>query len=125
MPFDTRNNAFEYASPFTFENELNLIITNLGLFEEENHTKNSILLDKILIESNETAPEKMPFSASDWNSAQRSDYTSILYDMVYTNSLNTVSSRDIELLRAPGSDHEENIAMVLAEYSQRQYGFVE
>lgn len=39
MPFDTRNNAFEYASPFTFENELNLIITNLGLFEEENHTK--------------------------------------------------------------------------------------
>lgn len=61
MPFDTRNNAFEYASPFTFENELNLIITNLGLFEEENHTKNSILLDKILIESNETAPEKCHF----------------------------------------------------------------
>ncbi|MCP6755746.1 major capsid protein E, partial [Klebsiella pneumoniae] len=45
----------------------------------------------------------------------------VLYDMVYTNSLKTVSSRDIELLRAPGSDHEENIAMVLAEYSQRQY----
>ncbi|HGO5420608.1 TPA: major capsid protein [Klebsiella oxytoca] len=121
MPFDTRNNAFEYSSPFTFSNEPNLIITNLGLFEEENHTKNSILLDKIFVESNETAPEKMPYAQSDWNSAQRSDYTSILYDMVYTNSLNTVSSRDIELLRAPGTDHEENIAMVLAEYSQRQY----
>ncbi len=42
----------------------------------------------------------MPYAQSDWNSAQRSDYTSVLYDMVYTNSLNTVSSRDIELLRA-------------------------
>jgi hypothetical protein len=67
MPFDTRNNAFEYASPFEYSNEANLIITNLGLFEEENHTKNSILLDKILIESNETAPEKMPYAQSDWN----------------------------------------------------------
>lgn len=47
MPFDTRNNAFEYASPFEYSNEPNLIVTNLGLFEEENHTKNSILLDKI------------------------------------------------------------------------------
>ncbi len=35
MPFDTRNNAFEYASPFEYSNEPNLIITNLGLFEEE------------------------------------------------------------------------------------------
>lgn len=67
MPFDTRNNAFEYSSPFTYSNELNLIITNLGLFEEENHTKNSILLDKIFVESNETAPEKMPYAQSDWN----------------------------------------------------------
>ncbi len=58
MPFDTRNNAFEYASPFEYSNEPNLIITNPGLFEEENHTKNSILLDKILVQSNETAPEK-------------------------------------------------------------------
>lgn len=58
MPFDTRNNAFEYASPFEYSNEPNLIITNLGLFEEENHTKNSILLDKIFVQSNETAPEK-------------------------------------------------------------------
>ena len=29
MPFDTRNNAFEYASPFEYSNEPNLIITNL------------------------------------------------------------------------------------------------
>ncbi len=39
MPFDTRNNAFEYASPFEYSNEPNLIISNLGLFEEENHNK--------------------------------------------------------------------------------------
>ena len=29
MPFDTRNNTFEYSSPFTFSNEPNLIVTNL------------------------------------------------------------------------------------------------
>jgi hypothetical protein len=41
---------------------------------------------------NLVAPEKMPYAQSDWNSAERPEFTNALYQLKYTNSLNSVSA---------------------------------
>jgi hypothetical protein len=54
--------------------------------------RNSIALEKITDVKNLVAPEKMPYAQSDWNSAERPEFTNVLYQLKYTNSLNSVSA---------------------------------
>jgi hypothetical protein len=58
-----------------FSTQLNQIVTNLGLFRVEHHDVNSIALEKITDVKNLVAPEKMPYAQSDWNSAERPEFT--------------------------------------------------
>lgn len=124
MPYSDIFSAgrYDFASPFEFSTQLNQIITNLGLFALENHSVNSIALDKLTDVKNLVAPEKSPYAASDWNSAERPDFSTSLYQLKYTNSINSVTSRDIEQFRAAGVvDTEEKIVMVMEQYSKAQY----
>lgn len=45
-----------FTSPFTFSTQLNTIISNLGLFRQENHTVNTIALEQITDVKNLVAP---------------------------------------------------------------------
>ncbi|HDC4371073.1 major capsid protein [Enterobacter cloacae] len=118
-------NMYDFASPFTFSTQLNRIIQNLGIFREEYHDVNSIALEKITDVKNLVAPEKMPHAQSDWNSAERPEYTSALYQLKYTNSLNTVSSRDLEQYKVRGTvDTADQITLAISDFSDAQYAQV-
>ncbi|EPY4962977.1 major capsid protein E [Klebsiella pneumoniae] len=118
-------NMYDFASPFTFSTQINQIISNLSLFKVEHHSVNSIALDKITDIKNLVAPEKMPYAHSDWNSASRPEYSSVLYQQKYTNSLNEVSSRDLEQYRQRGvMDQGDQIALAINDFSDAQYAQV-
>lgn len=116
---------FDFASPFEYSNQLNQIISNLGIFRQENNTVNSIALDKITDVKNLVAKEKSPYAQSDWNSAELQDFSSYLYQLKYTNSLNSVTSRDLEQYRRKGvMDQNEQIAFAINDFSIAQYSQV-
>lgn len=118
-------NMYDFASPFTYTQQLNRIITNLGLFREEYHDVNSIALEKITDIKNLVAPEKMPHAQSDWNSAERPTFSNSLFQMKYTNSLNSVTSRDLEQYKARGMvDVADQITMAINDFSDAQYAQV-
>ncbi|EOV9673073.1 major capsid protein [Cronobacter turicensis] len=118
-------NMYDFASPFTFSTQLNQIVTNLGLFKIENHDVNSIALEKITDVKNLVAPEKMPYAQSDWNSAERPEFTNALYQLKYTNSLNSVTSRDLEQYKARGTvDTADQITLAISDFSDAQYAQV-
>lgn len=118
-------NMLDFSSPFVFSTQLNQIVTNLNLFKFEHHDVNSIALDKITDVKNLVAPEKHPYAQSDWNSAERPEYSSFLYQLKYTNSLNSVTSRDLEQLRQRGIiDQADQIALALNDFSDSQYSQV-
>ncbi|MDT9766175.1 hypothetical protein RUW41_15645 [Klebsiella quasipneumoniae] len=118
-------NMYDFASPFTFSTQLNQIVTNLGLFRQENHTVNSIALEKITDVKNLVAPEKMPYAQSDWNSAERPEFTNSLYQLKYTNSLNSVSSLDLAQFKARGVvDTADQITLAINDFSDAQYAQV-
>ncbi|HID4129764.1 TPA: major capsid protein [Pluralibacter gergoviae] len=116
---------YDFASPFTFSTQLNQIVTNLGIFRQENHTVNSIALEKITDVKNLVAPEKMPYAQSDWNSAERPEYSNANYQLKYTNSLNSVSNRDLEQYKARGAaDVADQITLAINDFSDAQYAQV-
>ena len=118
-------NMYDFASPFTFSTQLNQIVTNLGLFRVEHHEVNSIALEKITDVKNLVAPEKMPYAQSDWNSAERPEFTNALYQLKYTNSLNSVTSRDLEQYKARGTvDTADQITLAINDFSDAQYAQV-
>ncbi|MGH5445996.1 major capsid protein, partial [Klebsiella pneumoniae] len=118
-------NMYDFASPFTFSTQINQIISNLSLFKVEHHSVNSIALDKITDVKNLVAPDKMPYALSVWNSASRPEYSSVLYQQKYTNSLNEVSSRDLEQYRQRGvMDQGDQIALAINDFSDAQYAQV-
>ena len=72
-----------FTSPFTFSTQLNRIISNLGLFRQESHNVNLISLEKITDVKNLVAKENSPYSQSDWNSAQRPEFTNSVMTPTY------------------------------------------
>lgn len=118
-------NMYDFASPFSFSTQLNRIISNLNLFSFEHHDVNSIALEKITDIKNLVAPEKMPYAQSDWNSAERPEYSNALYQLKYTNSLNSVTSRDLEQYKARGMvDVADQITLAISDFSDAQYAQV-
>lgn len=116
---------YDFSSPFSFSAQLNAIVSNLGLFRIENHDVNSIALEKITDIKNLVAPEKMPYAQSDWNSADRPEYSNALYQLKYTNSLNSVTSRDLEKYKARGTaDVADQITLAINDFSDAQYSQV-
>ncbi|KJP43144.1 hypothetical protein SR70_06635 [Klebsiella aerogenes] len=116
---------YDFASPFEYSTQLNRLITNLGLFTEQPHATNRIAIDKIMIAGDYFAPEKSMYAQSDWNSASRPTFGTELYDMVYTNSINSVTSLDLEQYRARGHiDIGDQVSLAISDFSDAQYSQV-
>ncbi len=120
MNLFTGQNA-SFASPFEFANKQNKIITSLGLFRSENHDVNKIALDRIVDEKMLKGLERAMHVQSDWNSASLPEFGTFLYQMKYSNSLNSVTSREVEEYRRRGAIVEDSIAAVLSDFSDAQY----
>ena len=111
-----------FTSPFTFSTQLNTIISNLGLFRQENHTVNTIALEQITDVKNLVAKENSPYAQSDWNSAQRPTFTNALYQMIYFATLNSVTSLDLQQYAARGiADTGDQVSITLNDFSDSQY----
>lgn len=115
-----------FTSPFTFSTQLNRIISNLGLFRQESHNVNLIALEKITDVKNLVAKENSPYAQSDWNSAQRPEFSNALYQLKYHGILNSVTSLDLQQYAARGiADTADQVSIALSDFSDSQYSMAE
>lgn len=115
-----------FTSPFTFSTQLNRIISNLGLFRQESHNVNLIALEKITDVKNLVAKENSLYAQSDWNSAQRPEFSNALYQLKYHGILNSVTSLDLQQYAARGiADTADQVSIALSDFSDSQYSMAE
>ncbi|ENL7622773.1 major capsid protein E [Enterobacter hormaechei] len=117
---------YDFASPFEISVAPNNVISNLNLFKIEHHQLNRIAIDTSIISDNLTAPEQPAYAQSAWGTARRPEFSTQLYGLRYVNSLNSVTSRDLEQYRSHQiPDVGDQITLALADFSAAQYSQIQ
>ncbi len=109
------------ATPFAYENSLNTLITNLGIFDVQHHAVNSILLTDIVDQFVQVAGETSPYAQSDWNASKRQEWSNALYQMKHVGSINSVTYRDLEQYSRQYPNRSDSMLVACNDFSDAHY----